>query len=122
MRKLLSISAIALLTSIIATPALAAKTETYDCEGQKIRVSFPNDDLAVMDYNDELIVLKSAVAASGARYVGESFQLWGKGSEEFNLATMSEDEIVNVRLSGNNNACFSALVTFIRLYPKLIYR
>lgn len=51
MRKLLSISAIALLTSIIATPALAAKTETYDCEGQKIRVSFPNDDLAVMDFN-----------------------------------------------------------------------
>ncbi|HEK2025657.1 MliC family protein [Proteus mirabilis] len=99
MRKLLSISAIALLTSIIATPALAAKTEAYDCEGQKIRVSFPNDDLAVMDYNDELIVLKSAVAASGARYVGESFQLWGKGSEEFNLATMSEDEIVNDRIA-----------------------
>lgn len=35
MRKLLSISAIALLTSIIATPALAAKTETYDCEAAK---------------------------------------------------------------------------------------
>ncbi|HEJ9412840.1 TPA: MliC family protein [Proteus mirabilis] len=99
MRKLLSISTIALLTSIIATPALAAKTETYDCEGQKIRVSFPNDDLAVMDYNDELIVLKSVPAASGARYVGEGFQLWGKGSEEFNLATILEDDAVNGRVA-----------------------
>lgn len=99
MRKLLSISAVALLTSIIATPALAAKTQTYDCEGQKIRVSFPNDDLAVMDYSNELIVLKSAVAASGARYVGEGFQLWGKGSKEFNLATISEDDAVNGRIA-----------------------
>lgn len=33
MRKLLSSLQLLLLTSI-ATPALAAKTETYDCEGK----------------------------------------------------------------------------------------
>ncbi|WP_286146291.1 MliC family protein [Shigella sp. FC1967] len=46
---------------------------------KKIRVSFPTEQLAVMYYNNEIIVLKEAIAASGARYVGENFQIWGKG-------------------------------------------
>ena len=99
MRKLLSISAIALVSSLIATPALAAKTDTYNCDGQKIRVSFPNDQIAVMYYSDELIVLKEAISASGARYVGENFQIWAKGKNEFNLATISEDDAVNGRVA-----------------------
>ncbi|WP_260280308.1 MliC family protein [Proteus terrae] len=99
MNKLLSISAIALVSSLITAPALAAKTDTYKCEGQKIRVSFPNEQLAVMYYSDEIIVLKEAVAASGARYVGENFQIWGKGKNEFNLATISEDDAVNGRVA-----------------------
>ncbi|HGY2265100.1 MliC family protein [Morganella morganii] len=32
-----------------------------------------------MVYSDEIIVLKEAPAASGARYVGENFQLWSNG-------------------------------------------
>lgn len=99
MNKLLSISAVALISSLVAAPALAAKTETYNCEGQKVRVAFPNEQLAVMYYSDEIIVLKEAVAASGARYVGEGFQLWGKGKAEFNLATISEDDAINGRIT-----------------------
>lgn len=33
MNKLFSISTIALVFSLITAPALAAKTDTYDCEG-----------------------------------------------------------------------------------------
>ncbi|MFD1091106.1 MliC family protein [Providencia vermicola] len=88
---------ITLASIFMVQPALAAKTDTYNCEGQKIRVSFPNEQLAVMYYSDELIVLKEAVSASGARYVGENFQLWSQGKNEFNLATISEDDAVNGR-------------------------
>lgn len=97
MNKLLSI--IALTSIFIAQPALAAKTDTYNCEGQKVRVSFPDEQLAVMDYSNELIVLKEAVSASGARYVGENFQLWSNGKDEFNLASISEDDIVKGKVS-----------------------
>lgn len=90
---------IALASIFIAQPALAAKTDTYNCEGQEIRVSFPNEQLAVMYYSDELIVLKEAVSASGARYVGENFQLWSNGKNEFNLATISEDDIAKGKIT-----------------------
>lgn len=50
-----------------------------------------------MDYNDELIVL-NLQSLQVVRVMAESFN-WGKGSEEFNLATMSEDEIVNDRIA-----------------------
>lgn len=99
MNKLLSISAITLVSSLITAPALAAKTDTYNCEGQKIRVSFPTEQMAVMYYSDEIILLEEAIAASGARYVGENFQIWGKGKSEFNLAMISEDDAVNGRVA-----------------------
>ncbi|ELX8378747.1 MliC family protein [Providencia vermicola] len=99
MRKVITVSAIALLSALTASSAFAAKTDTYKCEDQKIRVSFPDEDTAVMLYSDELIVLKSAPSASGARYVGENMQLWAQGKNEFNLASISEDDVVNKRVS-----------------------
>lgn len=99
MRKILSVSAVALVSVLLASPAFAAKTEAYNCDGQKIKVSFPDEKTAVMLYSDELIVLKEAVAASGARYVGENFQIWSKGKNEFNLATISEDDAVTGRVA-----------------------
>ncbi|OAT47051.1 periplasmic lysozyme inhibitor of c-type lysozyme [Proteus hauseri ATCC 700826] len=102
MRKLFSISAIVLVSSLLAAPAMAAKTDTYNCDGQKIKVSFPDDQIAVMYYGDELIVLKEAISASGARYVGENFQIWTKGKDDLNLATISEDDAVNGRVAEDN--------------------
>ncbi|MEX6318443.1 MliC family protein [Providencia huaxiensis] len=55
----------------MAQPALAAKTDTYNCEGQKIKASFPNDKIAVILYSGEIIVLNEAPSASGARYTVE---------------------------------------------------
>lgn len=99
MRKILSLSAVALVSALLSGQAFAAKTDTYDCEGQKIKVSFPDPKTAVMVYSDEIIVLKEAVAASGARYVGETFQLWANGKNELNLATISEDDTVKGRIA-----------------------
>ncbi|MEY0234430.1 MliC family protein [Providencia manganoxydans] len=99
MRKVISISAIALISALTASSAYAARTDTYNCEGQKVKISFPDENTAVMLYSDELIVLKNAPSASGARYVGENMQLWAQGKNEFNLATISEDDVVNKRVS-----------------------
>lgn len=99
MSKIKFIPAIILASIFMAQPSLAAKTDTYNCEGQKIKASFPNDKIAVILYSGEIIVLNEAPSASGARYTGESFQLWSKGKNEFNLATISEDDIVNGKTS-----------------------
>lgn len=45
-----------------------------------------------MYYQGQLSLLKVAVSASGARYVGDGWQWWGKGLEEGNLAVMIEGE------------------------------
>ena len=99
MKKTLLVSSIAALSVLaVSSSAFAAKTQTYNCDGQKIKVSFPNQDTAVMLYNDELILLKNKEAASGDRYVGENFQLWSSKAG-LNLATISEDDAVNNRIS-----------------------
>ncbi|HAT1515523.1 TPA: MliC family protein [Morganella morganii] len=64
-----------------------------------MKVSFPDATTAVMVYSDEIIVLKEAPAASGARYVGENFQIWSKGKNELNLATISEDDAVKGKVA-----------------------
>ncbi|WP_369308917.1 MliC family protein [Providencia rettgeri] len=97
MRNTRILSAIALASIFLSQPVFAAKTDTYNCEGQKIKASFPNDKTAVILYSDELIVFKEAPSASGARYVGENFQIWTKGNNEFNLSTISEEDVVKGR-------------------------
>lgn len=37
MRKILSVSAVALVSALLASPAFAAKTDTYNCDGQKLK-------------------------------------------------------------------------------------
>lgn len=99
MRKVISVATLTLISALTASSAYAAKTDTYNCEGQKIKVSFPDENTAAMLYSDELIVLKSVPSASGARYVGENMQIWARGKNEFNLATIAEDDVVNNRVS-----------------------
>lgn len=38
MRKILSVSAVALVSALLASPAFAAKTDTYNCDGQKLKL------------------------------------------------------------------------------------
>ncbi|WP_199455800.1 MULTISPECIES: MliC family protein [unclassified Marinobacter] len=55
----------------------------YQCEsGQTIKVSYPTDSTAVVDYDDRRLQMKIAVSGSGARYVGHGLEWWTKGSGE----------------------------------------
>ncbi|WP_434779001.1 MliC family protein [Neisseria sp. Ec49-e6-T10] len=79
---------------LIPSLSFAAKTVTMRCDdGQIFRIAYPDQDHAVMSYNKELILLKNATSASGARYIGEGWQWWTKGSEG-NLAVLAGNEAV----------------------------
>lgn len=55
----------------------------YQCEsGKTIKVSYPTDSTAVMEYDNRRLQMEIAVSGSGARYVGERLEWWTKGSGE----------------------------------------
>ncbi|MGL4858160.1 MAG: MliC family protein [Enterobacteriaceae bacterium] len=93
MRFIRSLALVSLLVLPPATTVFAADTSSYQCDnGVTIQLAFPDASHAIMNYQGELILLKSAETASGARYVGGDWQLWGKGSSSFNLAHMKDNE------------------------------
>ena len=54
---------------------------TYQCKsGKTIKVSYPTDVTAVVEYDHRRLQMKIAVSGSGARYVGEGLEWWSKGS------------------------------------------
>lgn len=53
----------------------------YQCKsGQTIKVSYPTDSTAVVDYDERRFQMKIAVSGSGARYVGNGLEWWTKGT------------------------------------------
>lgn len=55
----------------------------YRCEsGKQIRVSYPTSSSAIVNYESRRIPMTIAGSASGARYIGEDFEWWSKGSGE----------------------------------------
>lgn len=86
-------SCLVALGILCVAPSVVATTYHYECDdGTKVALAFPNNDEAVMYYQGELSVLTVAVSASGARYVGDGWQWWGKGIEEGNLAVIVAGE------------------------------
>lgn len=85
--------AIALGGLLLASSASAAPLFSYRCDdGHIFHVAYPDSDHAVMIYNDDVKLLRIAVAASGARYTGSGWQWWIKGQEEGNLAALAEGQ------------------------------
>ncbi|WP_241649611.1 MliC family protein [Rosenbergiella collisarenosi] len=56
--------------------SLAAETFNYTCNGKVMKASFPDTNHVVMEYDGKLFLLKSVVSVSGARYLGDGWQLW----------------------------------------------
>lgn len=82
-----------LLTLLMAPCAtFAAETFNYTCNGKEMKASFPDTDHAVMYYEGELFLLKSAVSASGARYLGDGWQLWS-AKEDITLTKLTKEQI-----------------------------
>lgn len=72
--------------------SMAATTNYMTCEdGSTLRVIYPTDEFAVLDKNNQLHLLKIAVSASGARYIGNDLQWWTKGNEG-NLSVLKDGE------------------------------
>ena len=59
-----------LLTVLITSSynTFASETLNYTCDGKEMKAHFPDEENAVMHFNGELTLLKSAASASGASY------------------------------------------------------
>ncbi len=85
-------SATVLLGTVLSLSVYASETIVYQCDdGQRIEAAYPDTDTAILNYQSQLYLLKSAISASGARYTGEGLQWWTKGGEG-NIATLLKDE------------------------------
>ncbi|WP_392565181.1 MliC family protein [Utexia brackfieldae] len=94
MKKLLSI--MMLFTTIgFSHSTIAADTMTYSCNnGQSFTAAYPNEDQAVLYYQNQLFLLNIAQSANGARYVGEGWQLWTQGINNAMLSILPEDKSI----------------------------
>ena len=55
---------------------------SYQCDsGNRIIVTYPDNDTAEVKYMDDTYQMKIAISASGARYIGDGLVWWTKGNE-----------------------------------------
>jgi membrane-bound inhibitor of C-type lysozyme len=80
-------------TSLPMIPAAAANASTYTCDdGRAVQAAYPDADTAVLTLDRQPHRLHIALAASGARYVGDSWQWWTKGMRQAMLAPLQPGE------------------------------
>ena len=61
---------------------LPPKAISYQCDsGNRIIVTYPDNDTAEVKYMDDTYQMKIAISASGARYIGDGLVWWTKGNE-----------------------------------------
>ncbi len=66
---------------------------SYQClSGGEIVASYPSDSTAVVEYDDQTFQMTIAISASGARYVGDGFVWWTKGSGAGSDGTLYHDD------------------------------
>lgn len=76
-------------------PVLPTPVVVYNCaDGQTLAARYPDSSTAVIDYAGKTYTLKTAVSASGARYVGEGWQWWTKGMNDGQLAALKPGETI----------------------------
>jgi membrane-bound inhibitor of C-type lysozyme len=77
--------------TLAAPTADAAATATYACDtGATIEVSY-EADRATVRYEGRDLAMQSSAAASGARYVGDGYVWWSRGSGEDAEGTLYRD-------------------------------
>jgi membrane-bound inhibitor of C-type lysozyme len=56
-------------------------THLYHCESQRtVRVSYPSEYTATVEYEGQVLQMHIAISASGARYAGGGLEWWSKGT------------------------------------------
>jgi|GEM_PF-429822 len=76
-------------------PPAASPSVYYACaDGSAVRASYPDPDTAVVEHQGRAHTLKTAISASGARYIGEGLQWWTKGWKDGSLAPLAPGETI----------------------------
>ena len=76
-----------------APAAPAAEPVRYTCaDGSTVEARYPTTDTAQIVVAGKTVEMKSAMSASGARYVGGGWQWWTKGMTEGSLAPLKPGE------------------------------
>jgi membrane-bound inhibitor of C-type lysozyme len=94
MAKKLSI----LFVLLLPIQVFAAETYSYVCNGTQIKAAFPDEgEKAILYYSGKLYLLKSVVSGSGARYLGDGWELWDHHGElyltQLNKEQVAKDEV-----------------------------
>lgn len=72
-----------------------AATVVYRCDdGRQVQASYPDHGTAVLQFDGNRHVLRVALSASGARYVGDRWQWWTRGMHEGSLAPLRAGETI----------------------------
>lgn len=65
----------------VSQSAPPVATHLYQCESKRtVRVSYPTEHTATLEYEGQVLQMHIAVSASGARYAGDGLEWWSKGS------------------------------------------
>jgi membrane-bound inhibitor of C-type lysozyme len=65
----------------VSQSAPPVATHLYQCESKRtVRVSYPSEHSATVEYEGQVLQMRIAVSASGARYTGGGLEWWSKGS------------------------------------------
>jgi membrane-bound inhibitor of C-type lysozyme len=85
--------AVAVPASVTAAPQQSVgDTYAYTCESGKriVATYFVDEDRAVISYHDKTVQMNIAISASGARYLGEGWVWWTRGTTEASLFRATE--------------------------------
>jgi membrane-bound inhibitor of C-type lysozyme len=73
-------------------PAAATKTLAYTCDdGRLVQAGYPDTDTAELAFGGRTYRLHIAISGSGARYIGDGWQWWSKGTQAW-LAPLKPGE------------------------------
>lgn len=72
--------------------AEAGAPVVYACDDGKSLTARYRGDRATVDYDGRRIEMRTAISASGARYVGGGLQWWTRGANEGTVAPLPQDE------------------------------
>ena len=73
----------------MSPPAPASPAVVYTCpNGEIVRARYPDATTAIVRYRGATHVLKTAMSADGARYIGDGLQWWTKGMTHGTIAAL----------------------------------
>ena len=68
---------------------------SYACsDGRVVQAAYPDTNTAQIKINGQAHILRIAMSADGARYIGDGWQWWTKGMHDGSLAPLAASETI----------------------------